>query len=113
MEKTIRVCDLHDGLEPATSMLEFSLDGTKNRLDLCSDHLLQVREALGGLLDDGRRRSTRPSKAVPGRVSGSRRAQSAQREQVREWARRNGFEVAARGRVPADAAEAFARASAD
>lgn len=118
MDKTIRVCDLHDGgLVEATSRLDLALDGKRTRLDLCTDHLLQVRTTLATYLDAGTS-ATATTSATTGsaelsparRIPTSRRSQTRRREQVRQWARNNGYQVADRGRVPGDVEAAYEQA---
>ena len=50
MQKVIRVCDLDDDPMPAVSRLDLTLDGHRTVLDLCADHLVEVRASLSSVV---------------------------------------------------------------
>jgi hypothetical protein len=83
--------------------IEFSLRGVDYRIDLSSANAAKLDKAMKPFIDGaakiGRRRRTKAG-------SGG----SASKEQlaaIRDWARKNGYEVAERGRIKADIMEAF------
>ena len=114
--------------------------GEVHELDLCDEHLGQLRESLGTLLaptqrDRPQRAARGPGQGTRGRTGGAksatarrRRALSragsgggatnrsgsmAHREAVREWARAHGLNVSDRGRLAADVVRQFQEATGD
>lgn len=93
-----------DGSEAAETV-SFGLDGTTYEIDLSEANAAALREALAPYL----------AKATPNRPAGKarqarRKASSGGGEsatEIREWARSQGLEVSARGRVPADIRQAY------
>ncbi|GAA3815665.1 Lsr2 family protein [Nocardioides panacisoli] len=90
----------------ATQTVSFGLDGTTYEIDLNDAHASELREALAGYVGHARK------------VSGGRRRNGSARSaaasssahtpaEVRDWARSNGYDVPARGRIPADVRQAF------
>lgn len=86
----------------------FGLDGVSYEIDLNDDHVGKLRNNLAEFIASARRtdgrvkRSTTP--AAPHSNGGRRREQT---QAIREWARRNGYDVSDRGRIPAAVIEAF------
>ena len=102
-------CDLDEGETPAVSTVTFSYDGETYEFELCQAHL-----------DEFHRTMTQYTAAARPASDGARRRRPASRPQrrtdgnqpdVRAWARANGFEVSARGRIPADVREAYEAAN--
>jgi hypothetical protein len=84
----------------------FSLDGVNYEIDLVSDNYDKLFEALAPFIEKGRK---------TGRVSGAGRVRKApadgpSAEEVRDWARKNNYQVNDRGRVPASIREAYDKA---
>ncbi len=119
------VCDMDEGLVPAVGHVEFDLDDERLALDLCAEHMVQLRDLLrpvarpvaGTLAPFPVRRASGP-KAASGKGAlsnrkqvGSRRALAAERERVRTWAKAQGLDVAERGRIPQPVVEAYVSAS--
>jgi len=91
----------------ASETVSFGLDGVDYEIDLSEQHATELREALALYVGHGRR--------TGGRKRGGQRAAGAAKEgpsasDIREWARENGWDVPARGRVSADVREAYAAA---
>ncbi|HZA11956.1 histone-like nucleoid-structuring protein Lsr2 [Mycobacterium sp.] len=106
---TVTLVDDFDGEGAADETVEFGLDGVSYEIDLSTKNAKKLREDLKAWIDAGRRVGGRRR----GRSSGRGRA-AIDREQsaaIREWARRNGYSVSTRGRIPADVIEAFHAAS--
>lgn len=105
---TVSLVDDMDGTE-AEETVEFGLDGATYQIDLSSGNAEQLRDALADYVDHARRSGGR--KRPPGRPGGrAPRTVSADREQnqaIREWARKQGFKVSDRGRIPSEVVEAF------
>jgi hypothetical protein len=91
----VQVEDDIDGSE-ATETVTFGLDAVSYEIDLSARNAEKLRRVLQRYTAAGRRvrgRSTR------GRATTPPRAEREQAAAVREWARRNGYEVSDRGRV--------------
>jgi hypothetical protein len=87
-------------------------------LDLCKSDLAKFRKAEGSLdpflasghrVAGGPRRQRASSASRPAR--GKRRGRSADSAAIREWARKNGYEVSDRGRISQALREAYGTAS--
>lgn len=73
----------------------FSLDGRDFEIDLCEKHSQKFDEAFRRFSEKARRVSTRVAR--PKRRTAAHRQHSAE---IRAWAKRNGYEVSDRGRIP-------------
>lgn len=81
----------------------FTLDGVAYEIDLASDSYDKLYEALAPFIDKGRK---------TGRVKGSAKTRGPKAggpgaEEIRTWAKAQGIEVNARGRVPASVREQY------
>jgi len=86
-----------------SSPLRFAFDGKSYEIDLTAAERRELESALARYIAAARPTSSRRS--------GGRAARSAggpDPKVVREWARANGHDVPARGRIPASILEAFA-----
>ncbi|MDO5287316.1 MAG: Lsr2 family protein [Actinomycetia bacterium] len=88
---------------PAAETVKFTLDGVAYEIDLSEENAEQLRSALAPWIGHGRRTGGRKS----GRGGRSARSQA---NDIRAWARDNGYQVSDRGRVPADIRAAYDRA---
>ncbi|MGH3434949.1 MAG: histone-like nucleoid-structuring protein Lsr2 [Sciscionella sp.] len=106
---TVTLVDDLDGSE-ADETVDFGLDGAQYQIDLSGDNAERLRDVLGEFVEAARRSGRRRG---PGRPRGSGaggRSATAEREQnqaIREWARKNGFDVSERGRIPAEVLDAY------
>lgn len=89
----------------AEETVSFGLDGKEYAIDLNGKHALALRDALAPYVAHGRPVSNRS-----GRRSPKTAAVGAAPSEIRAWARNNGFDVPARGRVAAEVREAYAAA---
>ncbi|MFJ8589681.1 Lsr2 family protein [Streptomyces sp. NPDC093595] len=80
----------------------FSLDGVAYEVDLSPDSYDKLLDALAPFVRVGRK--VHRLKTAPRKEKGSRSQESAR---IREWARNNGYEISARGRVPAEVRAAY------
>ncbi|GAA4814478.1 Lsr2 family protein [Nocardioides caeni] len=92
-----------DGSE-ATETVTFGLDGANYEIDLNDAHAAALRDALATYVGHGRKVSRGGAKRAK---SGSSVSSGASASDVRAWARENGYDVPARGRIPADVRQAF------
>ena len=86
----------------------FSLDGVAYEIDLTDENAAALRGALERYTNAARTvSSTRATSAAAS--NGRKRRRSGQQDysDVREWAKKNGYQVSDRGRVPASVLEAY------
>lgn len=106
----VSLVDDIDGSE-ADETVEFGLDGISYQIDLSSENAEELRDALAQYVEHARRAGGR--KRAVGRPSAKAavaRPASVDREQnqaIRAWARKNGFQVSDRGRIPSEVVEAY------
>jgi len=114
--QVLLTCDVHDGVAEAAETVLFTVGGQTYECELCEGHLNEFREAmeiwsshsrLAGRARGGQS-AARPARAGRARAANSSDGPSA--ADVREWARAQGMEVSARGRVPAELHAAYAAA---
>jgi nucleoid-associated protein Lsr2 len=94
--------------KPADETVTFALDGREYEIDLTAKNAAALRKAFDVYVKNGRR-------IGGGRPRGSSRAGSSSSSSkgevdtkaVREWAGKNGYELSARGRIPAKVIEAY------
>jgi hypothetical protein len=106
--KTVYLDDLEEGEIPADAgTVHFSLEGQEYEIDLCETNAIKLRGSLAPFIAAARRPVTATRKRSPSTHSA---VASEQLTAIREWARRNGHEVADKGRIPADVMIAFEQA---
>ncbi|HEU5475345.1 MAG TPA: Lsr2 family protein [Actinophytocola sp.] len=97
------------------STVTFALDGVSYEIDLRAENAHRLRESLADYVDSARRvggrvrRGTTPS-TTPVRAGDTRSKE--QTKAIREWAKKNGYDLAERGRIPANVIAAFEEAHA-
>ncbi|QRP46607.1 Lsr2 family protein [Amycolatopsis sp. FDAARGOS 1241] len=107
----VSLVDDLDGTE-AEETVEFGLDGVTYQIDLSSENAEELRDALAQYVEHARRAGGR-KRAVLRPVAGAKaaaRPATVDREQnqaIRAWARKNGFAVSDRGRIPSEVVEAY------
>ena len=98
--QTLFIDDL-DGSE-AAGTVRFGLDGAEYEIDLSTMHSEELRNALEQYIRHARRTST--DRRAPRSQRGNSTVDTAK---VREWAKEQGIEIKARGRVPATVVEKY------
>ncbi|MEU6643254.1 Lsr2 family protein [Saccharomonospora sp. NPDC046836] len=108
----VSLVDDLDGSE-AEETIEFGLDGVSYEIDLSAENAEELRDALAQYVEHARRAGGRKRAAgraviakAPGRSAAVDREQN---QAIRAWARKNGFEVSDRGRIPSEVVEAYHR----
>ncbi len=92
----------------ATETVPFALDGVNYEIDLSAKNAGKLRDALAVYVAHGRRASRQGVRAAGTRRGGRpARADREQTQAIREWARKNGFKIGEKGRIPAHILEAF------
>ena len=85
--------------------IEFSIRGTTYQIDLGSANVAKFDKALKPFAEAAMKlRGSRTRRTATGRSGGGSKEQLAA---IRDWARQNGYEVSARGRIKAEIVEAF------
>lgn len=106
----IRLKDDLDGTD-ASVTIQFSWDGTAYEIDLSKKNAAAFAKAVTPYTESARRVT-----ATRGRIRTAGRSVRATSKPdlsaVRQWAGKNGYNVAARGRIPATVTEAFTAAQA-
>ncbi len=107
----VQLIDDLDGGDAAETV-RFGLDGASYEIDLSAKNAAKLRDVLAVYVGSARRTSRgggRPAAAATStRRSGrSGRGDREQTAAIREWARKNGFKVGEKGRIPATVLEAY------
>ncbi|MBX9244842.1 Lsr2 family protein [Actinotalea ferrariae] len=108
--QVVLVDDLDGG--EAEETVSFALDGVSYEIDLSAENAAKLRDSFAQWVGHGRRvggrsRSGGGARRSGGSSSGSGRASAGQSQEIREWARANGYTVNERGRIPAEVKAAF------
>jgi hypothetical protein len=108
---TVSLIDDVDKESIADETIEFAIDGVSYEIDLSSTNAAKLRDELEQWVESARRVSGRRRvKSAVAAVGNTKARATMDREQSRaqrEWARRNGYKVSARGRISAEIAEAY------
>jgi Lsr2 len=98
--------DLDQGA--ATETVSFGLDGAQYEIDLSARNAAKLRDALASYVANARRASRTGRSYSAGRRGGRpTRSDREQTQAIREWARKNGYKVGEKGRIPATVLEAY------
>lgn len=109
-QKTIvqLVDDLDGTASDDIATVTFGLDGVSYEIDLAEGNASNLRKSLEEFVAAARRTGGRIKRGTASATTnGSAAAGREQAQAVRDWARRNGHEISARGRIPATIQEAF------
>lgn len=103
MAQRVRV-DLVDDVDgsPAEESVNFALDGVNYVIDLSAENASKLRDALSLWVDHARRTGGR-------RTRGRSPTGGPTANEVRQWAKSQGYEVSERGRVSNEIREAYQR----
>jgi hypothetical protein len=85
----------------------FSLDGNAYEIDLTTENAAELRGALERYTKAARSVSSGRGTANASSARPRRRSGQQDYSAVREWAKKNGYQVSERGRVPASVLEAY------
>jgi hypothetical protein len=100
-----RVDDI-DGTEDAGEFT-FAVNGTSYAIDLSEANVKEFHAAIGGFIESARKVGKVPSASGKSHVAASMRQSREQTAAIREWARKAGYNVSSRGRIPAEVQRAF------
>ncbi|NNG34987.1 Lsr2 dimerization domain-containing protein [Nakamurella aerolata] len=106
-QTTVTLIDDIDGSEAAETV-EFAIDGAAYEIDLNDKNAKKLRDAVANYVAHGRHVS-RANTGVRrrGAKAAATRNSREQLQAIRDWARRQGYEVSDRGRIAANIVEAF------
>jgi hypothetical protein len=93
--------------KPADETVTFGLDGREYAIDLTSRNAAALRKAFDVYVKNGRRVGGRRTRGSGSSSPSHSSSNGADTRSVREWASKNGFQVSARGRIPANVVEAY------
>ncbi|MEV2226386.1 MULTISPECIES: histone-like nucleoid-structuring protein Lsr2 [Nocardia] len=112
---TVSLIDDVDGESIADETIEFAIDGVSYEIDLSSANAAKLRDGLEEWVSSARRvsgrRRVKAAVAAPGAAKSRVSIDREQSAAIREWARRNGHKVSARGRISADITDAYNKAA--
>ncbi len=103
-----RLEDDLDNTEAAETIV-FGLDSVSYEIDLSDSNAAKLRDLLAPYVAAARRVGGRRR---TGSAGGRKRGAGSPATEIRAWAGENGYQVSARGRVPAEVREAYERAHA-
>lgn len=105
------VCDLHETEHEGTETIEFSMEGTAYSIDLCEAGAERMRRAVAPFTEAAQvqtgRKRTRTRTSSNGKTAAHNPSEN---DQIRTWARGNGFDVADRGRISGEIIVAYKEA---
>lgn len=94
--------------KPADETVTFALDGREYEIDLTAKNAAALRKAFDVYVKNGRRIGGRRPRSSSGAGSSSSPTKGGvDTKAVREWAGKNGYQLSARGRIPANVIEAY------
>ena len=105
----VSLIDDLDGGE-ADETVEFGLDGVTYQIDLSGENAEELRDALAQYVEHSRRAGGRKRSNTRAAAKPASRPATVDREQnqaIRSWARKNGFQVSDRGRIPSEIVDAY------
>ncbi|WP_040829500.1 histone-like nucleoid-structuring protein Lsr2 [Nocardia jiangxiensis] len=106
---TVELIDDYDGKSVAEGTVVFGIDGVEYEIDLSVKNTAKLRAVFDQWIEPARKvgRVSKGKSTVGGRTAVDREQTAA----VREWARKNGYDVSSRGRIQASILEAYNKAS--
>lgn len=99
------VDDLDGTLSDDVSTISYGLDGVEYEVDLSASNAENLRKVFEEYVAVARRTGGRKRRGVS--PSGSGASNQGEAGAIREWANENGYDLAARGRIPGHVVEAY------
>ena len=87
--------------------VEFSLRGVEYQIDLSAANVAKLDKALKPYVDAVMKVRSSRGQRLKASSNGNRSASREQLAAIRDWARKNGYEVSDRGRIKAEIVDAF------
>ncbi|WP_405495764.1 Lsr2 family protein [Nocardia sp. NBC_00511] len=107
----VEMVDDFDGESIAEETVLFAVDGVDYEIDLSALNAAALR----GQFERWTAHASKVGRTTKGKAAAAKGAPAVDREQsraIRDWARANGFDVSARGRVAVEVIEAYNKADA-
>ncbi|WP_280378039.1 histone-like nucleoid-structuring protein Lsr2 [Nocardia wallacei] len=106
---TVELIDDYDGKSKAEDTVRFGVDGVEYEIDLSMKNAGKLREVFEQWTGPARKvgRIPRGKSKIGGRAAADKEQTGA----IRDWARKNGYDVSSRGRISANVVEAYNKAS--
>ncbi|MCV7381575.1 hypothetical protein BST11_25475 [Mycobacterium alsense] len=109
--RTVWVDDL-DPTKEAVETVIFGVDGVTYEIDVCAENAERVRNAIEPFASAGRRRNgegahPRSAPVIAKRAQDAATRKREKQDAIRAWAKKQGFAVADRGRIPISVQQAF------
>jgi Lsr2 len=104
------VVELIDDLDggKAEETVSFGLDGRAYDIDLSARNAKALRKAMAPFVGSARKAgAAKPSRSIARKATVRSRPDTPNTQEVREWARAQGMQIAGRGRIPADVTAQF------
>ncbi|WOP17254.1 Lsr2 family protein [Raineyella sp. LH-20] len=95
---------------PAEHEVSFTFEGVSYEIDLNAEHYAELQEAVAPWISHARRISGRRAVRRPGSAAAPKESEGPSATDIREWAKEQGIDVSARGRVPANVRAAYEEA---
>ncbi len=95
---------------PAEHEVAFTFEGVSYEIDLNGEHYAELQEAVAPWISHARRISGRRVVKRAGAAPADKESEGPTATEIREWAKEQGMEVSARGRVPANVRAAYEEA---
>lgn len=99
--------DLTGEEAPDGQTVEFGLDGVTYEIDLAEENAIELRDLLDDYVTAGRKVAGRAKRTTKPAGKPGSPTDREQNKAIREWAKRNGYEISERGRIPREVAEAY------
>jgi hypothetical protein len=102
------IVQLEDDLDggPADTTVSFAFEGTAYEIDLNSNNAAKMRDAFAPYIGSARK-AGRGGGGARRAAAASRRSSGNRTNDIREWARENGFTVNDRGRLSREVVDAY------
>ncbi|WP_280365054.1 histone-like nucleoid-structuring protein Lsr2 [Nocardia wallacei] len=105
----VELVDDYDGKSKAEETVRFGIDGVEYEIDLSVRNAGKLRKVFEEWIEPARKVGRIPK--GKNKITARPRNDSGQTAAIRDWARKNGYNVSSRGRVQADIIEAYNKAS--
>ncbi|MFC9359739.1 Lsr2 family protein [Rhodococcus sp. NPDC057014] len=87
--------------------ISYALDGVEYQIDLRDEHAKEFRETLEYYIDHSTRVGGRKHRSGRSVNPGTAKRRPSEKKKIRAWAIEQGYELASRGRIPAEIEQAF------
>jgi hypothetical protein len=87
--------------------ITFSVNGTSYEIDLSDKNAKEFHRKLNYYIEHSARIGGKRTKKSAGASAAGSKRDANQTKAIREWAKANGYNISARGRIPADVEQAF------